>query len=261
MLEYLNKLYTEELIQENIFTIETDQSFAMGTEGLYGSVVIANPETVYGDMGENFVGMPALEGPNGDKLVTRIGSTLSRMGEFVVTKENEYPATMLRWMDYFYSDDGAKLFFMGVEGETFEELEDGDIDYVESIKNSPDGLTLEQELSKYITWLGGGYPGIVKEEFFKGSSSLPSGLEAAERVKADIGEEVWPPFLYTEDESKEMSSLAADIEKYVDEMRDKFINGSESFSKWDDYIKTIENMGLDHYIEIQQAAYGRFKNN
>ncbi len=44
-------------------------------------------------------------------------------------------------------------------------------------------------------------------------------------------------------------------------MQDKFITGNEPFSKWDEYVKKIETMGLEDYLEIQESAYERYKNN
>lgn len=260
MLTYLHKLYSEGLIQKNIFSIEKDQHYANGTEGLYGSSVLNSPEATYGKVGKDYVGMPALKGPNGDHIYSYVNTSLAHMNGFILTEDNENIPETLRWMDYFYSDEGAKLFFMGIEGETFEEKDDGEIDYVDEIKNDPD-LTLEQKLADYFTWMGGGYPGIVKSEFFKGAESLPSSIEAAEKIEGDLPEEVWPDFTYTIDESNKLSSLAADIEKYVDEMQDKFITGDESLSDWDKYIKTLEKMGLQDYIDIQQTAYERYKAN
>lgn len=261
MVEYLNKLYTEGLIQENIFTIETNQSFANGADGLYGSVVIASPHGIYGEEGDNFIGMNALEGPNGHRQVTRIGSPLNSKGGFVVTSENEHIPETLRWMDHFYSDEGAKLFFMGVEGETYEEVSDGEIDYVDEFYNHPDGLTFDQVIANYFSWPGGGYPGIIKEEFFKGNSAHPATAEAAERVSPYV-EEIWPAFLFTTEENQRLAALAADIEKYVDEMFDRFVAGDEAVSdNWDDYVATLENMGLEDYMEIYNAAYERFEQN
>lgn len=261
LLEYLNKLFSEGLIHENIYTIETNQSYALGSDGLYGSTVITSTETIYGEEGKKFVGAPALEGPNGERVLTKMGSPLAHMGGFVVTNENEHPEATVRWMDYFYSDEGATLFFMGIEGETYEKAEDGSLQYVDELQNHPDGLTLEQALAKHITWLGGGYPGIVKEEVFNGAETLPSSIEAAEKVEPYLIDEVWPIFTYTLEESKRMSALKADIEKYVDEMQDKFITGNVSFSEWDKYVKTVQDMGLEEYMEIQEAAYERYKSN
>jgi len=260
MLVFINKLYSEGLIQENIYTIDANQSYSMGAEGLYGSTVISSPETIYGKVGENFTGMGPLEGPAGNDYYAST-SPLAHMGGFVVTNANKNIPATLRWMDYFYSEDGAKLFFLGVENETFEVDENGDFQYLDKIKNSPEGLTMEQELSKYITWLGGGYPGIVREATFKGAESLPATVEAAKKLEPNLLDEVWPSFTYTVEENKKLSSLQADIHKYVDEMQDKFITGTEPFSKWDAYVEQVKKMGLEEYMSIQNEALKRYKNN
>lgn len=261
MLEFANTLYSEGLIQENIYTIDANASYSLGAEGLYGSTVISSPETIYGkNPGGNFVGLPALEGPNG-KAFNQMNSPLSSMGCFVVTNVNKNVPATLRWMDYFYSEEGAKLFFMGVEGETFEVNENGDLQYLEKITNSPDGLTMEQELSKYIIWLGIGYPGIVREATFKGAETLPASLETAEGLKPYLPEEIWPRFTYTVEENNKLIGLQADIHKYVDEMRDKFITGAEPLSNWDNYVNKVKKMKLDEYMEIQNQALERYENN
>ncbi|KAB8127493.1 extracellular solute-binding protein [Gracilibacillus oryzae] len=260
MLQFINKLYSEGLIQQNIYTIDYNQFLANGSENIYGSTVLTNPRTSFGDTGEQFVGANALEGENGEKMFVDIGSSLVRLGGFAITKENPNPAATVRWMDHFYSDEGAKLFFMGKEGVTYEETEDGEIQYLDSITNSPDGLTMEQELAKHLTWLGGGYPGIVKKDYFQGAESLPSAIEAADRLDPYLPEQLVPAFTFTEEESRRFSALAADIEKYVQETQDKLITGEISFAEWDNYIQTLNDMGLEEYMEIQNAAFERYKN-
>lgn len=261
-LEYLNKLFEEGLVQENIFTIEKNQNITNGSEGLQGSTIITSAESIYGEEeGSKFVGMPALEGPHGDKEYTKVGSPLAHLGGMVLTKENDHIPETLRWADYFYSEEGSEMFFMGIEDESYEVLEDGSLDYLDEIKNSPDGKSLEEELANYVTYLGGGYPGRVMEETFQGAEALQSSIDAAEVIEPYIVEEAWPLFPYTHEESKDLSVIASDLEKYVDEMQDKFIAGDKPFSEWDDYVEEVENMRVDDYLDIQQSAVDRYYDN
>src|SRR5699024_8086403 len=262
MLEYMHMLYSEGLIHESIFSIETNDSYALGSKGLYGSVMLTSPDTIYGsEAGENYVGMPPLEGPHGDRDYVAVGSSLRGMAGFSITNENEHVPETLRWMDYFYSDEGTEMYFMGEEGVTYEETDDGDVEYVDDILHSDDGLSMEQNLKPHITWLGGGYPGIVKEDYFKGAESKKEGIEAAEKLEPYLVEDRFPSFTYTPEENKRMSILSSDIEKYADEMLDKFVVGEKSFDEWDDYVDTITKMGLEEYMEIKQSAYERFIDN
>src|SRR5699024_10133283 len=160
------------------------------------------------------------------------------------------PEATMRWIDYFYGEEGSKLMFMGVEGETFEETEDGEFVYADHIRNSDEGLTLDQEVAKYLTWVVG-VPAILKEDYFQGSEKHPTALESADGLEPYLIDEHWPAFLYTHEENRQLVTLENDIHKYVDEMRDLFIAGREDIDeKWDEYIQKIEQMRLDKYLEI-----------
>ncbi|MBO0991660.1 extracellular solute-binding protein [Bacillus sp. SD088] len=259
LLEYMHTLYSEKLIEQNIFSIEWGQYLGNAAEKKYASTVFYDPVELFGkEVGSDYDSAAALKGPNGNQSFTKVAPMVSSIGSFVITKENPNPAATVRWMDYFYSDEGARLYYMGVEGETYEKTADGKYEYVDKIKNPAEGLTMEQEIAKHLTWLGG-VQGIIKEDYFQGSENAPASLEAAKKIEPYVADEIWPAFLYTEEENKFLASAGTDISKYVTEMTDKFISGDEPLSKWDEYVKTIETMGLDKYMEIQQAAYDRYK--
>ena len=259
MLEYVNKLYTEGLIEENIYSIKVDQYLANAAEELYGATNFFNPRVYFGDeLGAKWGPGKALEGPNGDKMYTGLTSAVRGLGHFSITSENKYPAETIRWMDYFYSEEGAKMFFMGIEGETYEETADGP-KLMDKITNSPDGLTMQQELAKYLTNPGGGHAILNYPEFYTGPEGEPEDIALAEEIKPYLIDEAWPVFTYTVDESKDIVTLGGDIGKYVGEMQAKFITGDIPFSEWDKYVKTVQDIGLDKYMEIQEQAYARYK--
>ena len=261
MLEYLNKLYEDELIEQNIYSLEVDQHLAHAAENRYGAVQFYNPIELYGEeIGSQFIPGNALEGPGGHKMYTGITSPLRSLGNFLITKENENPEATLRWIDYFYSDEGMKMFFMGIEGVTYEETEDGP-KLKEEITDNPDGLTLTQALAQYIINPGGNHPVMVTDDYFTGAENNPLDHEAAEMLDEYLIDEIWPAFTYTADENKRISILATDLEKYVSEMQAQFITGEISFDKWDDYVKEVEKIGVEEYMEIQEAAYDRYLDN
>ncbi|WP_010276987.1 extracellular solute-binding protein [Paenibacillus senegalensis] len=255
-LEFMHKLFMEGLIEPEIFTNTANEFFAKGAENVYGAVLTTSPDTLMGMT--TFVGLPALEGPFGDKMATKIRSPLVGSGPFVITDKNEHPEATVRWMDYFYGDEGARMYFMGFEGESYEVTENGEFEYTEEIRNNPQGLTLEQALVKYVTWPGGSYPGIVRQDFFKGAESLPESIEAAEKLKPYLIDEIWPVFTFTPEESTQYTALHSDIDTYAVEMRAKFISGQTPFSEWDNYVETLNRMGLDRYMDIHQASLDRY---
>ncbi|MEK5069446.1 extracellular solute-binding protein [Sporosarcina sp. FSL K6-1508] len=259
MLVYMNKLYTEGLIEQNIYSIDVPQYLANAAEELYGSTQFYNPIELFGeDIGKDYVVGNALEGPDGTKMYTGVTSPLRGMGNFVITDKNKFPAETVRWMDYFFSDEGALMFFMGIEGETYEQTANGPV-LLDKITDSPDGLTMTQELAKYLINPGGNHPVMVTDDYFTGSENAATDKEATKVLEPYLIDEVWPSFTYTAKENDNMSILAADLGKYVTEMQAKFITGDTSFSKWDEYVKTIEKMGLEEYMKIEQGAYERYQ--
>jgi putative aldouronate transport system substrate-binding protein len=50
-------------------------------------------------------------------------------GTFCITDKCEYPEAMLRWVDYWYTEEGQIMMWNGIEGETFEIGADNAIKY------------------------------------------------------------------------------------------------------------------------------------
>lgn len=259
LLQYLNKLYSEGLIHKDVFTTTPQDFMAEASRKEYGVLNGIDPGELFKFTG--YVGVPVLEGPNGDKEYTAVTNGLGNLGMFVLTDKAENPEAMVRWIDYFYGDEGTKMFFMGFEGVTYEEDANGDFKYLDTITDNPDGLNMDQAISEYLTWPGGYYPGIVKEEFFQGAESNEASTLNAEKAMPYTlsNDKVLPGLNYTVEQNDEVSAILTDIQTYVKEMNAAFITGKEDFSKWDEYKKTLEKMGVDRYLEIAQEAYETMK--
>ncbi|MFE5324017.1 ABC transporter substrate-binding protein [Paenibacillus sp. NPDC056579] len=256
MLQYVNKLYAEGLLDKEIFTIKDSALYAKGQKGVLGSTVIPNPATLMNQ--KNYIGLGALKGPQGDQLYSHVKVPMVHVGAFAITNKNPNPEATLRWMDYFYSEEGAKFYFMGQKDVTYKEGAEGKMEYVDDITKNPQGLTQDQALAKYFTWLGGSYPGYVTEKWFKGSETLPEAIATGKKAQPNAVKEIWNNFNFTDAENEIMSSVGKDITSYVTEMEAKFVNGSASFDEWDKYVATVQKMGLDQYMKTYQAAYERY---
>ena len=62
----------------------------------------------------------------------------------------------------------------------------------------------------------------------------------------------------TTEESESIGTEAAAIDANVKEMLSKFILGQESLDNWDSFVANLNSMGLEHVLEVRQAAYDRF---
>jgi putative aldouronate transport system substrate-binding protein len=256
LLAYLNKLYREGLIDPEIFTTGRAQLISKETDGLAGSLFISNTAQT-GEYMDDYVGMPALTGPHGDHLYSAVVPLTQIQGTFAITNRNKYPEATMRWVDYFYSEQGSKFFRMGVEGVTYRTLPNGEIQYTDEINHNAQGLNLDQAVGRFTPWSGGGVPHLIMLKYDKTGNSMPSALASAKLLEPDIPPSIWPSFLFTAEEQNRLNALTSDIFTYVREMRVKFIAGAVPFSEWDNYVDTIRRMKVDELNGIYQAAYDR----
>lgn len=68
-------------------------------------------------------------------------------------------------------------------------------------------------------------------------------------------------FTYTEEEQAVIDQYKTEFDSYINEMKSKFIMGVEDISDdaaWDNYITTLNTLGLEQLRGAYQAAYERF---
>ena len=67
-------------------------------------------------------------------------------------------------------------------------------------------------------------------------------------------------FKYEADENAELTAIQADINTYVDTAIAQFITGTLEINdaNWENYISTLNSMGLERALEIKQVGYERW---
>jgi putative aldouronate transport system substrate-binding protein len=71
--------------------------------------------------------------------------------------------------------------------------------------------------------------------------------------------EPFPEVIYTTQETEELSILATDITNYILQAQAKWVTQGGIESEWAGYIRQLEAMGLDRFVQIKIDAYNRFK--
>ncbi|GIP33471.1 extracellular solute-binding protein [Paenibacillus sp. J2TS4] len=261
LLAYLNKLYTENLIDREIFTSSGTKVLAKNEQNLVGSFSFGNVVARANTNADDFVGLEtALAGPNGDRLYTSVRGHFGSRGAFLISKSNKYPEATMRWIDHFYSEEGIRMLYMGVEGVSYQKDADGNYDFIpEIVNNIPEGSSFDQVVSKYVPYAGGSLPTLILEEYFKGGETQPSAKAAAENLRPYVPEELWAPFSFTFEESEEKLSLEADIYAMVKQRTAEFVQGKASLDEFDSYVAQLEKMGLGQLKDIYDKAYDRYK--
>ena len=252
-LEYVHTLYEEKLIDQECFTMDLTKLTAKAQQNILGLVITMNTNYL-GDYKEDYTYLPAaLIGPHGDQIYGARTIPVAGQNTFL-TSVNNYPEETIKWVDYFYSDEGIEAYFMGVKGETYEIGEDGKPQFTDMVTNNPDGLNMEEVLGRYVCWSGGGNPSVADDLHF-GNHLIPeTTVKAAEALMASTPDEIWGTFVYSVEDTQRLSILQQDIDTYLSDMTAKFITGEVGFDQWDAYKQRIEQLGLEEYRQITQRA-------
>lgn len=280
-LKYTQKLYKEGLIYNPSYTQNNDQLRQLAANpdaeilGAFASGAnvniidaASNPERY-----KNYVTLAPLEGPKGVRYATHFKYDAAVPGAFYIPATSKNPQAALRWADYMYSLDGARMKGMGMKGIGWDDPEPGDVGL-----NGKPALTkrivpyIEEPQNESLMQNGINY---APDEYRFGEAVDPNvDLFAIEGLEKLLLEEtknkyepyipqndslsVLPPIKLLAEESQQIQTISVELANYVIESTIRFITGDMSLDNdWDKYVKSLSDIGLEKYLEIYQQGYNR----
>ncbi len=260
MLSYLNRLYTENLIDSNIFSLKTSSMVALGSQNqifalAYHSIAAAGIDE------NDYIGMDqALTGPEGYCNWNTMDSGIYK-GAFVVTANCKQPELLVKWVDNLYTYEGSLLINFGKEGEDWYYNEDGLPTWSDEILAQVNEDTNYDLVTAAVScYASGNVPNWFTDETYPGAQCRGLGYETSQKLVPYCNEISWL-FNFTSDESDELSALKADINTNChDVWRADFITGKKDINSdavWAEYVREIENLGLEDMLYIYQTALDR----
>lgn len=252
-LQMLNRWYEEGLIDPEVFTQEYAK-YAAKMAGQQMGLFFNQADDTFDST--NFVGVAPFKGES-DTVYVESQPVARDNGVFAISADCQYKEAALRWVDYFYGEEGSIFIRYGVEGENMYFDEEGKPHYNEGIMDSPEGSGTE--IGKYTIWPGGGAPQWVNEENCEAIASQAT-LDATVALKPYFPEKIYAEPLLDQETADRLSILWTDLDKYEKETTAKFIRGELNFdSDWDTYVETMKKIGIDEVVEIYQDVYDSLK--
>lgn len=262
-LQYLNRLYSEKLLDNDIFSQTNDQFTAKGKNELFGVLTQAYSILVPADKYNNYeIIQPMTSSLNSKQICPSYQSVNPTC--FAITSTNKYPVETIKLIDVFYRD--PRDSYEGLSGssiwlgllDTHWRYTNPEQTKYEFTLDLSDGLTLVEHLHKKVC-LGWGLGNMIM-------MAVPDNDPWNEKV-ANENTTGYYPFMqpifpsnarYLPDESERLSILSTDISTYANQMAAKFVVGEESFDNWDNYLNELKKIGADEFLEIKQAAFDRY---
>lgn len=250
LLQFLNQLYSEKLLWQDFYAGDIPNWRSNLSQALIGMFFIQASDPFL-QVEDQFTGMNPIIGPHGDQIYSATGPIAAPIGTFAISRVNKNPEAAIRWVDYFYSEEGSKFFQYGVEGETYT-MKDGQPVINDSIKNDSRGFMAA--LGEVNLVPGGSFPHVVTNTYGNIVEN-EKVLEVNEFIKDYLPETVYGPPIFDKGTSDRIIPIKADIDKYVRESVAKFIIGEIGFDKWDEYVATLNKMKIGELEKAYQDAY------
>jgi putative aldouronate transport system substrate-binding protein len=270
-LTYLHRLYEQGLIDPQFFSQEVDGLQRLGNNPdvvilgaapsgwWYDFVSIGEGETRWTE----YVSVPPLEGPQGVRYApwepTRVEPSV------VITRACKDPALAVRWVDTLYWQEATLRNEAGVLGEDWRWAEEGELD-----------VAGRQALWKTLTafegptnrsWAGLNpmhYSAYIDTSAVVDPTTVDSnlGFRLYDAAKSNYepykqpAELVLPPLSFTDEQTAAIADAETTISQYVNQMITAFVRGdSDIDAGWEQYLATLEQMGLANYLQVYQEAY------
>lgn len=267
-LTYLNKLNSNGLLDQEVFTIDQSSYNAKTQTSTPTALVMsvyqvqavnnAIPGNDITKEGE-YVYLAPLKGPSGVKPQwgTRDNPINSNYC-FALSSKTKYAEELIQWADLAYDKDASIQAYFGVYdkfikkegGNKFSRIKDADgkeFKNPEKSKYTPVNFSLAYILEEDLEWTDS-----IESPQSKASADEFYAPYFPENVYVDSA-------ISTKEEADRASLLTADLFAYVDQMTAKFVTQGGIEEGWDSYITQLKNLGVEEYIKIKTDVYNRSK--
>lgn len=279
-LKFMKKLWSEGLIEEEAFTADANIIISKGSEDKYGFMGLGSAPFILtaSDISndKDWVAIEGLKSEYNPNRGVSVGSPVVSGINLVASADTEYPEEIAKFVDFFFSEEGMMAGAAGFEGQGWE-WEMNEALGVEIPKRlCPEGYESAEDYritgSVFNSCLNLRESNLdrvalfevpvekLSEESVLTEFGWAALVAAGYRADGVTGVDVYPTLSYSNEETEKMVSLKNDVTSYLTQMRAEFITGQTDIDKgWEDYVTTVNEMGMDQLLEIEQAAYDRFQ--
>ena len=261
---FLNKMYSNGLINQEVFTDDLSKFVALGKSEdvpILGGAIAWTPGTVTGQWADQYIAIPPLRASEDTEPLwgTNRSLVIYDTNKFEITTANEHIPETMRWIDECYSEAMSLYLYYGSEGVGIQTEDDGTYTIL-----PPASDEYDQDLWKWYNAPADFAPIAVLPETEKKIND-PTGYYAERIEMSDIYDpyllddrDIYPLAKFDAGDQDELTLLKTDITSYVDQKFAQWITVGGVEAEWDSYLKELDNMGLARMLEIYQKGYNNY---
>jgi putative aldouronate transport system substrate-binding protein len=254
---WLNKLYANGLIDPEFFNLDFPTQAAKYRDENYIMVGFGNGWTMQNNVGQyldDYVLIEPLIGPHGDQYWQSDPYNFRMIANTsLITTSCEDVDAAVRFYDLCFDPWNNLQLAYGSEGIGFELDADGTPVFL----TVPEGMTDGEW--KFVNGHDASAPGGVSDAWEK---TIKGTNDSFFKYDADnyyspffLPDARYPSVKWDKDTQDELAILKTDINTYCDTAFVDFVMNGDVEAKWQEYLDTLERMGLPRLMEIYQAGY------
>ena len=271
-LKFMNKLFSEGLLDKDIFTQTQVQARAKTAQNIVGLSLEGSTQLISNDKWKDYAGFkPVTSQWNSGKIWP--GAVTADLSRFMIASSSKYPEAAIRFADMYFNDKNNILLWYGPQKDSEDALgfegwyvENNVIQY----KLPPEVKSGWDYRIGYINPINGyklGYNVLLND--FERLYGVKVGFDEANTYfRKEMDEKVIPysksifPKVYLQpDQLEKRNTLFTTMKDYCEMMEAKFITGAEPLSNLDKYFSQLKKMGAEEYVKIYQQAYDAYLSN
>ena len=170
------------------------------------------------------------------------------------------PVTVMKFMDFLFTEEGSALMNWGIEGESYFVDENGSKQFFDTVLKS------DQTPVGYLRSIGALYRvGMNQTGEYELVSTNDEGRAVIEMYEShpEWYDLTQPPYAdgeldmkYLPEDETRYERIMGQIQPYVEEKLQGWILGTSDFdTDYDSFVKELHTRGIDEAIEINQRAY------
>lgn len=174
-----------------------------------------------------------------------------------ISSQCKDPETVIKFMDFMFTEAGSDLMNWGIEGKTYTVNENGEKEFTQEVFDS--GLAPVEYLRSKGSQFRAGYIQTAEYEF---ATMNDAGRAANELYNSHLEwfeEPKLPDLKLSKEDMDEYSSIMSGISPIVYEKLQSWILGAGDIdAEYDAFVQELKDRNIDRAIEIQQAAYENY---
>lgn len=270
-LKFLNKLYSEGLLDMEAFTQDSDlrkqktenNQIGFNAGNAPSSFTVSDSEAF-----QRYDAIPPLKNAAGKQVTAYTATPINIGGAFTITNACKNPVIAFKWADLLYNEELNMDNIFGDEGVHWRYANSDEIGIngkpalyalLPQYSSEGENASWSQVLHNFRSaeWRLGEVAS-SEENYYLRAGMETRLYDATTLYEPHYTQDIAPVNIYiSADKAKEYSDIKTAIYEYMYECTARFITGDMNINddgQWDSYVNELEKMGLSSYIAMTQEA-------